>query len=240
MTCAEVVRKMLRWHPDAALWFDYSTTPLPTIHVRARGDLPAVALPFGGQTVDIGDITRHDELFAPAVVVHYETAGTKDGQAYSDFFTDAAPAGATGTEFGAVVLTIPLRGASTATVSQSLIVRPISDSVEDPALLAYLKLKDPALVTLDDASVTRIDITSCTRRMTDPAAVEPDPGFAPGRTRVVTHDLGLTNELVQGAITPWMIGQYADQRRSSTRSTTHSRTRRPTGRCTGRSGVRPT
>ncbi len=208
VTCAEVVRKMLRWHPDAALWFDYATVPLPTVHVLARGDLPTVAVPFGARTVKIGGITRHDELYAPAVVIHYETVGTTDGEAYTDVSTDAAPAGATGAEFGAVVLTIPLRGTSTATVSQSLVVRPISDHPADAGLLDYLKRKDPALVTLDGSSVASIDFLACSRRMTDQAAVEPDFQNL-GQTRAVTHDLGLTNELVQGTITPWMIGQYA-------------------------------
>lgn len=207
VTCAEVIRKMLRWHPDAVLWFDYSTDPLPTVHVRARGELTAAALPFGGRTVRIGDITRHDELYAPAVVIHYETTGTDDGQVYTDVVTDAAPEGATGMEFGAVVLTIPLHDASTATVSQSLVTRPIHDDVADAGLLDYLKLKDPALVTLDDDSVTSIDITTCARRMTDPAAVEPDLASF-GATRPVTHDLALPNELVQGAVTPWMTSQY--------------------------------
>ena len=215
VTCAEVIRKTLRWHPDAVAWFDYSTVPLPTVHIRARGDLPAAALPYGVGTVRIGDITRHDELYAPAVVIHYEAMGADDGQAYTDVVTDAAPAGATGAEFGAVVLTIPLRGAVTTTVSQSLVVRPIIDDAADPGLLDYLKLKDPALVTLDDGTVTSIDITSCARRLTDPAAVEPDPAFA-GRTRAVTHDPALTNELVQGAITPWMISQYAIQAQQHT------------------------
>ncbi len=208
VTCAEVIRKMLRWHPDAALWFDYATVPLPTVHVRARGDLPAVAIPFGARTVKIGDLTRHDELYAPAVVIHYETVGTTDGEMYTDVSTDAAPAGATGAEFGAVVLTIPLRGTSTATVSQSLVVRPISDSADDAGLLDYLKRKDPALVTLGNGAVTGIEFISCSRRMTDQTAVEPDfQNF--GQTRAVTYDLGLTNELVQGTITPWMIDQYA-------------------------------
>ncbi|MBE7189917.1 MAG: hypothetical protein INR67_16635, partial [Jatrophihabitans endophyticus] len=209
VTCAEVLRKLLRWHPDAVAWFDYSTAPVPTFHVRARGDLAAVALPFGAPTVRLGDVTRHDALHAPAVVIRYETTGADDGQAYTDVATDAAPAGATGAEFGAVVLTVPLRGAVTTTVGQSLTVRPIPDGVNDPGLPGYLQLKDPALATLlGDGTVARLDVTACTRRPTDPAAVEPDPAFA-GRTRAVAQDLSLANELVQGAITPWMISRYA-------------------------------
>ena len=215
VTCAEVIKKMLRWHPDAALWFDYSTDPTPTVHVRARGDLAAVAIPFGDRTVRLGDITRHDELYAPAVVIHYETTGTDEGQVHTDVVTDAAPAGATGTEWGAVVLTIPLRGAARATVSQSLVVRPIPNGVGDAGLLDYLQWKDPALVTLGGGAATSIAVTSYARRMTDQAAIEPDLAL-PGQTRAVTPVLGLANELVQGTITPWMIDRYAIQAQQHT------------------------
>ncbi len=48
ITCAEAMRKMLRWigpMGDAVIWFDYTTTP-PTLHVSTRDQLPAVTLPL--------------------------------------------------------------------------------------------------------------------------------------------------------------------------------------------------
>ncbi|MGA2052938.1 MAG: hypothetical protein ABSH19_06480, partial [Opitutales bacterium] len=32
LTCAEVIKRALRWHPDALTWFDYTTTP-PTLNI---------------------------------------------------------------------------------------------------------------------------------------------------------------------------------------------------------------
>lgn len=41
ITCAEVIRMMLRWSPDAVTWFDYSTSP-PTFHCQRRADFAPV------------------------------------------------------------------------------------------------------------------------------------------------------------------------------------------------------
>ena len=45
ITCAEVVKRCLRWSPDAVAWFDYSTTP-PTFNCKQRPGLTTVNLPL--------------------------------------------------------------------------------------------------------------------------------------------------------------------------------------------------
>ena len=115
LTCAEVVRAMLRWHPDCAGWFDYATIPAPTWHCRRRASLPAVTLTVGSAPLAaVREISARHDLQAPAVVLHYEVSVQgADGTTELDVVTDAAPAGATGREFGAVVGTIPLRAPGT-------------------------------------------------------------------------------------------------------------------------------
>ncbi len=111
LTCAEVIRAMLRWHPDCVAWFDYATAPAPTWHCRQRANLPVVTLAVGSAPLAaVRGLTARHDLRAPAVVLHYEVnvEGT-GGTTLLDVVTDAAPAGATGREFGAVVATIPLR-----------------------------------------------------------------------------------------------------------------------------------
>lgn len=41
ISCGEVIRKMLRWSPDAVAYFDYTTTP-PTFNVLRRADMATV------------------------------------------------------------------------------------------------------------------------------------------------------------------------------------------------------
>ena len=110
LTCAEVVQAMLRWHPDGVTWFDYTTTPLPTLHCRQRRNLPAATLTVGSAPLAaVRGITARHDLAVPAVVLHYEVSvAGSDGATLLDVVTDAAPAGATGQEFGALVGTIPL------------------------------------------------------------------------------------------------------------------------------------
>ena len=104
VTCAEVLRKVLRWHPDCVAWFDHTTTPVPTFHCRTRGNLPTTTFAVGqAPLAAVADLTLRTDLATPAVVLHYETS---DGGTI-DVMTDAAPAGATGREFGALVATIP-------------------------------------------------------------------------------------------------------------------------------------
>ncbi len=45
ITCAEVLHRCLRWTPDAVVWFDYSTSPYPSINISRRADLTASSLP---------------------------------------------------------------------------------------------------------------------------------------------------------------------------------------------------
>ncbi len=117
LTCAEVVQAMLRWHPDCVAWFDYATAPVPTWHCRRRANLPPVTLAVGSAPLAaVRGVTARHDLAVPAVVLNYEVAIEGDGgTTLLDVVTDAAPAGATGQEFGAVVGTIPLRATGAVT-----------------------------------------------------------------------------------------------------------------------------
>ncbi len=116
LTCAEVVQAMLRWHPDCVAWFDYATVPVPTLHCRQRGSLPPVTLTVGNAPLAaVRGVTARHDLVVPAVVLNYEVGVEAEEGTTLDIVTDAAPAGATGREFGAVVATMPLRATGTVT-----------------------------------------------------------------------------------------------------------------------------
>jgi hypothetical protein len=111
ITVAEVVRKQLRWIPDAVTWFDYATTP-PTLHVARRTELPTRTVSVPGSDVSDLVVTPRQDLRVPSVVLKYERVDTVDGASVPVLATDIAPGGATGEEFGALCATIDLQGFS--------------------------------------------------------------------------------------------------------------------------------
>jgi hypothetical protein len=116
---AEVLRRALRWAPDAVTWFDYSTTP-PTFHCSRRGDLPPVSLVIGGDDYQLDGFTiaSRDDLLVPAVHLKFERTDTVDGVPYLQVSEQKAPNDSiTGTEDSALVATIQLEGGSVQSVS---------------------------------------------------------------------------------------------------------------------------
>ncbi len=137
VTCAEVIQAMLRWHPDCAAWFDYAAAPVPTWHCRRRAALPAVTLNVGrAPLAEVRGITARPDLTAPAVVLHYEVDVAGAGGTVLDVVTDAAPAGATGREFGAVVGTMPLRTVGAAVANAAAAVNAVMLGLPEASLAA--------------------------------------------------------------------------------------------------------
>ena len=203
ITCAEVIRKMLRWHPGGVAWFDYTTSPVPTFHCRTRPNLPAATLTVGVPPLAaVRGLTARPDLLASAVLLHFETTRSVSGQVQTDVVTDAAPAGATGREFGAVVATIPLRGGPAVVLSQRIETQAISTDPGHPDTLAQLIDRSPALaVYAADPAVAAAGITITSLNITPageiPAATPASPA--------------LNNELVEGEITDWMAFDYGVQ-----------------------------
>ena len=211
VTCTEVFRKMARWMPDCMQWFDYTTTP-PTIHFRLGGSGGTATLTVGKPPlVSLGEIKPLNDLVAPAVVIHYELTTTVNGAASLTLLTDAAPAGATGREFGTVVLTIPVRGQSSTSVQQRINTTAIKDQVGASGLVAYLAGRCAALgADVNDSNITAdgITITSCTRGLADDTAEKYDPDTGEYAADA-DYDDSLGFELVDGAFTDWMVKNYA-------------------------------
>jgi hypothetical protein len=110
-SCAEVIRNLLRWTPDAMAAFDYTTAPFPTLSIRLRADAAVISLPAYGAPVSGLDLTPRHDLQVPAVVLKFEQTNDLGGDTYTSLITQAAPTTATGDEFGALVMTLDLAGA---------------------------------------------------------------------------------------------------------------------------------
>lgn len=118
VTCAEVIRRMLRWSPDAITWFNYSSEP-PTFNCQRRSSLASLTIPVT-QTSAIQIIPR-DDLVVPAVILKYEQTSSVNGAQYEDVSTDRYPESATGREFGALAATLQLAGSQANYVTQKIV-----------------------------------------------------------------------------------------------------------------------
>ena len=91
ITCAEAMRKMLRWIGaigSPVVWFDYTQSP-PMLKVSTRDQLPAIALPFVGDTAEM-KIKRRDDLIPAAIALKFRITSTNDGQSIVQVVNDIA------------------------------------------------------------------------------------------------------------------------------------------------------
>lgn len=164
VTCAEVMRKELRWMPDAVCWWDYTTNP-PTLHVVRRSGLSGTSIALGAPIVSAQFEPRYD-LQVSAVALKFETLNTIDGQPIAAVTTQVYPGGATGDEFGALVATIDLQGGIASYARATIVSSAIPAS--SPAWIAWLQTKHP---TLADSRVTISSLVSVSRqKVGDPMA----------------------------------------------------------------------
>ena len=168
-SCTEAIKKILRWTPNAVLWFDY-TTAQPTLHIT-RGEF----LPI--RTVSINHLSQFSlnprrDLKVNSVVLKYEHTHSNENGSWKTTSVDAYPSNATGGELNALVLTIELEGTQTHMQEQWVQVDPIKTDEID-----WWKKHFPSIASIPNA---QIKITDVQRK---------------------TH---YPNELIEGAIAPWM------------------------------------
>ncbi len=181
--CAEVIRKMLRWSPDAVAWFDYTQSP-PALKIARRADLTPA-------TVDLTAVLRPEQikitprydLLRPAVMIKYEQTNQVSGKVWQTLTRDIAPDAAkdlgTGDlkvnyRVGSLTATIDLQGVSENTTTASITCAAIQ-----PDNPAWLKGHVPWLA---DSHIDGIVIT----------------------TNGETRQSDLPRELTGGQIAPWM------------------------------------
>jgi len=121
ITCSEVIRKMLRWVPDTACWFDYSALT-PILHFTRRGAAAAVQLPCIGDTEQI-DIRSREDLVKDGVIINYERIDTIDGERIPALETDSA--GNTSNAFRTALFTVNIAGMQISTQCSEIIVESI-------------------------------------------------------------------------------------------------------------------
>lgn len=182
ITCAEAIRRLLRWVPDSACWFDYSSET-PTFNCKRRSELTPVTfdLNLGAPNQELAIRSRTD-LQVPAVVLRYEQVNVSDDIPYQSVTIDAYPSGCTGNELGSVNMTMQLAGSNLTMQTSEITVEELPSDLND---LTWWKSR---LSELNDDSISNIVIHDA--------------------DRVYAEELGdnLPNELIKGSIYPWMGG----------------------------------
>ena len=168
-SCYEALLKLLRWTPDAVVWFDYST-PQPTFHCKRAALLPLKT--FALQQLSRFSLIPRNDLKMNAVVLKYEHTHSNGDASWITTTRDAYPSNASAEDFNTLVFTLELEGSRMHTQEQWVLTQPIqTDSI------AWWKQHFPCIQFIPDKD---IHITA-TQRTTS-----------------------LPNELLEGAIAPWM------------------------------------
>jgi len=183
ITCAEAIRRMLRWSPDAIAWFDYSTSPYPTFNCARRSTLASLSLPVipeesGIQSVSALQIIPRPDIQVPAVVLKFEQVNTINDVDYESITTQKFPLSATGREFGALTATLQLAGTQATILSQQIKAKALGADVW--ANDAWWRAHDPSIANDEIYELTFI------------APHSADPGE------------DYPNELTEGTVQDWM------------------------------------
>lgn len=188
VTVAELIRACLRWSPDAAVWFDYTTT-VPTIHIRRRANLAPVSLALDPEQAKSIEIRSREDLRVPAVSLKFVRSHSYNGETWTTTETDKYPPAATGSEPRALVATIDLEGSASNVEEQKLETEPISETSA-----TFWKKQIPSLRAYPAA---QLSITS--------AVIEEYDDFG-----VLTPST-LAKYIVEGSVQDWMSGVAAKE-----------------------------
>jgi len=207
LPCAECIRKMLRWSPDAVAWMDYTTIP-PSFNVTRRANALPVQIPLIGAVESI-DIKALPELVAPSVVIRYLQENKVDGVPAVVVIPDVWPSGASGTEFGALVQSVRLAGSNSTYQKQPVVATeiPTDNSAnsgsgsgdggpsDDPTITWWRR----KVAWLQQFSPDRLAITNV-YGIVDPGQLDPSGDGSP-----LDDDITLyPNELISGSVASWM------------------------------------
>jgi hypothetical protein len=194
LTCAEVVKRALRWHPDAVTWVDYTQTP-PALNIGLRSALTAASVAVTGAPANELDILSRDDLVHPVVSIKYSQVNTVNGQQALSQAVDKYPTGASEDQLRALVLSVDLAGANSSYLSQDVVTAALPSDTGSGSYADIIAWFVGKLPELADASVLATGITY-TASSLNIAAINDDGSPSSGAVYGA--------ELVDGQIADWM------------------------------------
>ncbi len=188
ITCAEAIRRILRWIPDTIAWWDYSTSPNPTLRFSRRSGLTATTLSLGTPPLAEIELTPRTDLLVSCVSLTYQRMDTVDGVNIPLNTVDTYPIDKTGNERYAYVATIDLKGGYTNTLSSKIVAASI-----DISTWAFWGSHHAAII---EGQVITFELLSYSGTMANPA--DPDS------PDIAWDNVTYPREMIKGAWYSWM------------------------------------
>ncbi len=111
ITCAEALKRVLKWSPACCLFFDYSQDGLPTVNILKRTSLESATINADNGTVKNFSANRRDDLAISSVTIKYERENISGENSYLELEEDVYPPNTENGAIGAVVMYVELGGA---------------------------------------------------------------------------------------------------------------------------------
>ena len=127
LSCAEVIKRLLRWVPDAIVYFDY-TKDIPEMNIKRHFQMDSTQLEY--DTLSEFSLLPRYDLQIPSVVLKFEKTHRANGRSWKTIEMQAFPENATGHELRALVMTIPLDGSNATYIKQDVETEMIQISSE--------------------------------------------------------------------------------------------------------------
>ena len=139
LSCADVIRRLLRWVPDTVCYIDYQQT-IPTIYFKRRAQLTSTVLSLNSENISEFSIQPRYDLQMNSVVLKFERTNSTNGKAWKTTSVQKYPTNASENSLKSLVLTIDLEGAKSNYITQAVSVVAIETSS-----IAWWKAHIPAL-----------------------------------------------------------------------------------------------
>jgi hypothetical protein len=197
MSCAEVIRTCLRYHPDWIPWLDHSTSP-PTFQVPPRATAQAATLAL----TECASVQVTERVPA-AVRIVFITADVIDGEIYRSGTLQKYPLDGPDSGPGVLTTVVELGGGQCAIAKQQIETRPlpIPGVTSRDNANAWLKEKYPFIAAIDNTHFGFVDWAA--EVVTDPNP-KPDPINAKAARLALRDMADAPHELVAGTVQEWM------------------------------------
>jgi hypothetical protein len=176
-TCSGCIDRELSWSPDCAVWWDYTTTPYPTMHIARRSSLTEKTLnATNGERVVSINIDPREDLLLDGVILRYQTTTRVNNSVLNTTTILKAPNEDVAPGVAVLDATINLEGSTTAYAEGFLTVQAVN-----PTSAAWWKEKIPVL---NKSNIQNLTVVA----------------------NSVSRQSSLANEIIVGEYASWMGG----------------------------------